>query len=68
MTPLTAGRVVAVHRKLHLFDIDIPGKMTFQESETLTAGEHVSVFDCGTCLRFCVAHSRLRPLRPGDLL
>lgn len=25
--------------QVHLFDIDIPGKMTFKESETLTPGE-----------------------------
>ena len=42
------GRIIAVHRKLHLFDIDIPGKMTFQESETLTPGDQITVFDCGT--------------------
>ena len=43
------GRIIAMHRKIHLFDIDIPGKMTFQESETLTAGKQITVFDCGTC-------------------
>jgi len=32
------GRVVARHRKLHLFDIDVPGKMRFCESDTLSAG------------------------------
>ena len=42
------GRAVAIHRKLHLFDIDIPGKMTFQESKTLTGGDAVTIFDCGT--------------------
>lgn len=26
-------------RKVHLFDIDIPGKMTFKESETLSPGQ-----------------------------
>lgn len=35
-----------MHRKLHLFDIDIPGKMTFQESKTLTAGDRITVFEC----------------------
>ena len=33
-------------RKVHLFDINIPGKMVFQESETLTGGDRVTVFDC----------------------
>jgi hypothetical protein len=33
------GKLVALHRKLHLFDIDIPNKITFKESETLSAGQ-----------------------------
>ncbi|KAJ1448522.1 carbon-nitrogen hydrolase [Pelagophyceae sp. CCMP2097] len=32
------GQVVAKHRKVHLFDIDVPGKIRFFESETLAAG------------------------------
>lgn len=32
--------------QVHLFDIDIPGKMTFQESLTLTGGDRVTVFEC----------------------
>lgn len=32
------GALIGRHRKLHLFDIDIPGKMTFQESATLAPG------------------------------
>ncbi|KAH7314846.1 hypothetical protein KP509_21G023600 [Ceratopteris richardii] len=39
------GELKAKHRKLHLFDIDIPGKMTFKESKTLTAGESLTVVD-----------------------
>jgi omega-amidase len=39
------GHIVAKHRKMHLFDIDIPGKMTFKESDSLTAGNQVTVFD-----------------------
>jgi omega-amidase len=38
------GVVVAKHRKMHLFDIDVPGKITFFESDTLTAGDSVSTF------------------------
>uniref|UniRef100_A0A803M8F1 CN hydrolase domain-containing protein n=1 Tax=Chenopodium quinoa TaxID=63459 RepID=A0A803M8F1_CHEQI len=30
---------------IHLFDIDIPGKMTFKESKTLTAGENPTIVD-----------------------
>ncbi|CDU25047.1 related to NIT3-nitrilase [Sporisorium scitamineum] len=40
------GQLISIHRKLHLFDIDIPGKMTFQESETLSGGDRVTLFDC----------------------
>jgi len=40
------GHLISMHRKLHLFDIDIPGGMTFQESKTLTAGDRVTVFEC----------------------
>lgn len=39
------GEMIAKHRKLHLFDIDIPGKMTFRESDSLTPGEGVTLFD-----------------------
>ncbi|ONK74991.1 uncharacterized protein A4U43_C03F12180 [Asparagus officinalis] len=30
---------------LHLFDIDIPGKITFNESKTLTHGQHPIIVD-----------------------
>ena len=38
------GTVVAKHRKVHLFDIDIPGGITFFESDTLSPGGTVSHF------------------------
>uniref|UniRef100_A0A453IW35 CN hydrolase domain-containing protein n=1 Tax=Aegilops tauschii subsp. strangulata TaxID=200361 RepID=A0A453IW35_AEGTS len=31
--------------QVHLFDIDIPGKITFQESKTLTAGQDLTIVD-----------------------
>lgn len=37
------GNVIAKHRKIHLFDIDIKGKVTFKESDVLTAGNKVTV-------------------------
>ncbi|KAK0545930.1 Omega-amidase nit3 [Tilletia horrida] len=40
------GEAISIHRKVHLFDIDIPGKMTFKESTTLAAGDRITVFDC----------------------
>ncbi|KAJ7576831.1 carbon-nitrogen hydrolase [Mycena floridula] len=39
------GNLVAMHRKVHLFDIDIPGKIKFKESETLTGGTTLNYFD-----------------------
>lgn len=39
------GEIIAKHRKVHLFDIDIPGKMTFRESDALSAGDSVTVFE-----------------------
>lgn len=39
------GDVVAKHRKVHLFDIDVPGGITFFESETLSPGSTVSHFE-----------------------
>jgi omega-amidase len=39
------GVVVAKHRKVHMFDIDVPGKITFFESETLSPGSTVSHFE-----------------------
>lgn len=39
------GRQIAKHRKMHLFDINITGGQSFMESETLTAGDQVTVFD-----------------------
>ncbi|KAI3955784.1 hypothetical protein MKW98_006144 [Papaver atlanticum] len=39
------GILKAKHRKIHLFDIDIPGKITFMESKTLTPGETPTIVD-----------------------
>jgi len=39
------GRQIAKHRKMHLFDIDVKGGQYFKESDTLTAGNRVTVFD-----------------------
>ena len=54
------GRQIARHRKVHLFDVDLPG-MRFRESSTFSPGEKITVFDtpfgkmgCAVCfdLRF----------------
>ena len=41
------GKELARHRKVHLFDIDVPGGQRFMESDTLTAGDSVTVVDTG---------------------
>ncbi|MBN3299520.1 NIT2 amidase, partial [Amia calva] len=43
------GSLLLKHRKIHLFDIDVPGKIRFQESETLSPGSSFSVFDTPFC-------------------
>jgi omega-amidase len=40
-----AGVLLATHRKVHLFDIDIPGKITFKESDSLSPGSKVTIVD-----------------------
>jgi omega-amidase len=40
-----AGKLIATHRKTHLFDIDIPGKIKFKESDVLSPGNKVTIFD-----------------------
>lgn len=39
------GNVIAKHRKMHLFDIDVKGKITFKESDVLTAGNDFTIAD-----------------------
>lgn len=43
------GNLLATHRKVHLFDIDVPGKIRFQESETLSAGNKITTVDTDLC-------------------
>ena len=40
-----SGNMIGRHRKVHLFDIDVKGGIRFMESETLTAGEDMTVID-----------------------
>lgn len=42
-----SGDMVGKHRKIHLFDIDVPGKIYFKESEVLTAGSSPTMFSIG---------------------
>jgi len=62
----TAGEQIAKHRKMHLFDVDVPGQRFF-ESQTLSAGNEVTVFDTvfgrfGLCICFDIRFFELSAL------
>lgn len=40
-----AGEVIGKYSKLHLFDIDVPGKIRFMESDILTQGTNTTLLD-----------------------
>ena len=37
------GEILAKHRKMHLFDIDVKDRITFKESDVLTAGDNFTI-------------------------
>jgi omega-amidase len=39
------GKMLAKHRKVHLFDIDVPGGIRFKESDALAPGQSLTVFE-----------------------
>lgn len=39
------GEMIGKYSKMHLFDIDIPGGITFKESDILSAGNDLCMFD-----------------------
>jgi omega-amidase len=39
------GNLLATHRKVHLFDIDIPGGISFHESDVLSPGNKLTLVD-----------------------
>lgn len=43
------GELIGKFRKLHLFDIDIPGKITFKESDALSSGDEFLTFRTPFC-------------------
>lgn len=43
------GTLIAKHRKMHLFDIDIKGKITFRESDALSPGASLTMFEAKGC-------------------
>lgn len=44
-----SGEVIGVHRKMHLFDVDVSGKIKFKESDTLFPGNNITVVDTEYC-------------------
>lgn len=51
------GKIIAKHRKMHLFDIDVKGGQSFKESLVLSAGENVTVFDTPFCkMGLCICY------------
>lgn len=65
------GRQIAKHRKMHLFDINVTGGQYFKESDTLTAGNKVTVFDTefgrmGLCICFDIRFPELSRLMVQD--
>lgn len=45
MTFSPSGTLIATHRKVHLFDISIPNKITFRESDVLSPGSKITLVD-----------------------
>jgi len=43
------GKMIARHRKIHLFDINIKNKISFQESKFITPGKDITVFNTDIC-------------------
>lgn len=39
-----SGQLIGKHRKVHLFDIDVPNKIRFMESDILSPGDHATSF------------------------
>ena len=51
------GELISKHRKIHLFDIDVKGGQYFKESDVLSPGKDITVFDTeygkmGVCICF----------------
>ncbi len=43
------GDIIGRHRKVHLFDIDVEDGIRFMESDTLTAGEDMTILETEFC-------------------
>ena len=52
-----SGAVVALYNKIHLFDIEIPGQVSFRESDDIIAGQESVVASIGdTCIGLSVCY------------
>ena len=71
------GNLIGKHRKVHLFDIDVEGKISFKESDTLSPGEKITTISIselgkigiGICydIRF-IEQSRIMALEGANIL
>lgn len=43
------GEIIKKHRKVHLFDINVPNKITFYESDVLSPGNEATIIDTPYC-------------------
>jgi predicted amidohydrolase len=43
------GEIAAVYRKIHLYDVDVRGGVTYKESETIEPGAKIVSFDTDYC-------------------
>ena len=51
------GRQIGKHRKIHLFDVDMRGKIRFLESRTLSPGDQITVFETEFCkMGLCICY------------
>lgn len=70
------GNEIAKHRKMHLFDIDVKGGQRFMESETLSPGSEITVFDtdfgrAGLCICYDIRFpelARLMTLKGAEII
>jgi omega-amidase len=51
------GNIIARHRKIHLFDIDIKNGINFKESNSITPGDRITVFGTEFCnIGLCICY------------
>lgn len=51
------GKIIAKHRKLHLFDVNIQDGINFKESDIIKSGNTITVFDTEFCkIGLCICY------------